>query len=419
MADRRVFVWIATLGKIRRGAVRVDADVEACTPAVKRQLAEIYQPDAGHRPYRMVLGLASISISGIYHTLMRLTGAQREQLHFWQSLADVGLSGHAAVFQVEHVTVTEVNARLQQLTDKKNRGLVNELEEGQGPRLMADLQQQMPELPPGFVPSTVVRLPAPFAQLLVARHGEWTSFLLPQVPADRAGLIGTRGLVFSWQTLQLAPPVLPIQVRNFAESELVLSADVALEIADSLREVAMTSSADNPACDLGALQRHVAILQLVHDQMQASHVVDNARDLQHRHLLSSTRVPYRTAFLLRVMMFAGVLRSAHHLKEALMHAVALVLPSTLAQTFRTLIDECSTISPAESTVSRWRPVLDAAIMVNARAENRKKVGRVSRMLMADSSVQHNRDFEHIVVSEFDKEYLPDLLQASNALVLLW
>ena len=276
MAEQRVFVWVATLGKIRRGTIRLDADVESRTTAVQQQLAEAELTCSdGERPYRLVLGLASIVTRGVYHTMTRLTRAEREQLGFWESLANCSLSGHCYLFDVKHVSAVDASARLQHLTEKKFRGLVNTLEGGQGPRLIAGLKQPLPELPPALVPSIVVRLPAPYAQLLVAGHCQWNSFLLPQVPAYRPGFAGTRGLTFCWRTLGLVRPVLPDpdHGHHFNECELSLTADVALEIADALRDVANNRSEDNAVYDPGTLQKHVATMQLVHDQLQANHIV--------------------------------------------------------------------------------------------------------------------------------------------------
>ena len=160
-------------------------------------------------------------------------------------------------------------------------------------------------------------------------------------------------------------------------------------------------------------------MQLLHDQLLPESFVRSAKELQHRHLLAGHRVAYRATFLLRVMLLGGLLKSSSNLKEALQHALASVPSSSIQQSFGRLVDECSQVLPSAASMSRWRFVLDAAIMVHHRLEIERRGDRVCRVLMADSSVQHNRDFEHILVSEIERDSLVDLLDASHELAHLW
>lgn len=166
----------------------------------------------------------------------------------------------------------------------------------------------------------------------------------------------------------------------------------------------------------------------LHEHLSPLAFVKRARALKGRNVWTdgcrklSARVPYQAAFMLRVMLMSGVLRSSSDLRESLMIALSLVLPPTLLPTFANLLKTLSDIIPAASTVSRWRLILDAAIMEHERGVNHAsgscKEQRV-RYMMADSSVQHNRNFEHIVVSSMRSDALADSLQQANELTRLW
>ena len=233
------FVWLTTLGKLKRGGTRVDADLEALTPSIVRQLQAAGLPsEAIPENYRCVLGLASIQPCCAYDHMVKLSTAEREQLHYWQSLADCCMSGMASRFKVVHsYAFTEVH-RLQQLSERKFRGLVCSLEDGQEDQLFATLGGAFIGLPAGSA-SIVVRLPAPFARLIAA--GAWTSCLLPQLPpAGKGSFAGTTGLGFNWDVLRLDRPAQPQGLLAFQESDLALTADIAIEIADALRDLAAT-----------------------------------------------------------------------------------------------------------------------------------------------------------------------------------
>jgi hypothetical protein len=87
-----------------------------------------------------------------------------------------------------------------------------------------------------------------------------------------------------------------------------------------------------------------------------------------------------------------------------------------------MVDAAPGALPGESSVSRWRFLLDYAMMQIERDDLQAKVrdGKSSvRYLMADSSMQHGRDFEHIIVRQIPTESLATLLRTANTLRDLW
>ena len=405
------FVWLSTLGKVRRGGVRVDADAEALTPAVCQELQAAGLSESTGAPYRQIVALVEITSVCPFHIMTKLRHPPHlHQILFWQSLANTCLYGSCYLFRVGRVIPLPDEHRIQQLGGGKLRGFVNVLEEGQGPRMLRSLGA-VPGLIPDEIQDVVVRLPGPFAQLIAS--GSWDTFVLPQIPVVEGG---TSGLCFSWSLLPVACPAQPNGLLQFPDIDLELNAAAVLEMADTLREFATLAHGEQiPA----QLQRLVATLQKFHDEICPEVFVKNARDLQHRHVLASSKIPFQSAYLLRVMLFSGVLKSSSHLREALMQALSIVLPKTLLPTFKNLLNECASVVPHASTISRWRFILDAAIMIHNRKLNALPGRRMSRVLMADSSVQHGRDFEHIVVSEVDKANIIDVYVTANRLAEHW
>jgi hypothetical protein len=87
-----------------------------------------------------------------------------------------------------------------------------------------------------------------------------------------------------------------------------------------------------------------------------------------------------------------------------------------------MLDAAPGALPDESSVSRWRFLLDYAMMQIERDDLQAKVrdGKSSvRYLMADSPMQHGRNFEHIIVRQIPTENLATLLRTANQLRDLW
>ena len=157
-------------------------------------------------------------------------------------------------------------------------------------------------------------------------------------------------------------------------------------------------------------------MQALYHQLSPLAFVKRAKDMRGRHHWLdksgrvASRVPYKAIFLLRVMLMSNTLRSASGMKECLKHALSLILPQSLLKTFLTLLDECGDVIPAPATISRWRLVLDCGIMVMRRRRHVANCGNAVRYLQADSSAQHSRDFEHVVVCTVEAESLGDAMQ---------
>ena len=429
--------WLSSIGALKRGNLRIHPAAEALTPSVVADLdaAMDWQlMDAAERAQRLPVGhvfaLAAVRLSSLHHQLATLQRHERSQLEFWEAIADSDLSGRGYLFEVTRIVPLVHPIRLQQLGDRKFRGLVCQLEDGQVGSLIASLETAFPGLGEEDLPELAFRLPAPYVCLLTC--GAWRSFLLPQVPPREGKLAGTSGLQFNLDLLRIRPedlPVVPVgYVHTNAEDEGVTAA-MALGIADMLRDywhlLEQRRNLGEDGARMAAVQKGAVGLQELHKQLTPLAFVKQAREMGLRSTWTdgcrklSARLPYKAAFLLRAMLMSGMLRNSAQLKETIAVALALVLPKSLQRTFQQLLHDCSGITPSQSTMSRWRLIVDVALMVFHRRRNRSEAGNWVRYMQADASVQHQRDFEHIVVCSIKEEHIADAFEQALELERHW
>ena len=75
--------------------------------------------------------------------------------------------------------------------------------------------------------------------------------------------------------------------------------------------------------------------------------------------------------------------------------------------------------PHKSTLSRWRLLVDGCFMMVERQRNASTNTSKVRYLMADSSTQHGRDFEHVTALSIDGTDIVEAYENANALVNFW
>ena len=171
----------------------------------------------------------------------------------------------------------------------------------------------------------------------------------------------------------------------------------------------------------------VAVLQAFSDQSSPEAARRAARQIRSHVTIgdstgghSRTRNHYKISFLVRACLLGQLLRNQSTSKPVMTHVITAVLPAVVRETFLRVVDECQHIQPDPATISRWRFLIDAALMLYSRRKVEEDGGGLSkaRYLMADASSQHNREFEHIVVLEVDRSKLQELLLAYWDLVHL-
>ena len=169
----------------------------------------------------------------------------------------------------------------------------------------------------------------------------------------------------------------------------------------------------------------VLALQSLEDQMDPLAFIKTIKDIRGRanQLSMETTLratPYKAAFLVKTLLMCDLLRNSGDLCDVLCHSIEILIPKVLWGPFKELLEVSRTILPDKSTVSRWRMLLDGAFMLFYRKHNAELLaGGSVRYFMADSSTQHGRDYEHIVVRTVRAAMLPVLLGHVQDLCDLW
>ena len=197
--------------------------------------------------------------------------------------------------------------------------------------------------------------------------------------------------------------------------EAKLDAPWALRIADMLRDAAAAlpmQGEDNDGLEFNReryqeLVDAVFAMQSLHDQLDPMFFVKAVKAMEGRVAIDNLtaegfrKSKYNVFWLLRVLMMCDILRSADGLLEALKRAMEMCLPPILLPTILDIIGAPSHIVPSASSISRWRLLLDAALMMAQRSRNNNG-GEYCRYLMSDSSTQHGRSFQMTVVTSIKK-----------------
>jgi hypothetical protein len=90
--------------------------------------------------------------------------------------------------------------------------------------------------------------------------------------------------------------------------------------------------------------------------------------------------------------------------------------------FIAILEESKHVMPSPSSVSRWRTIIDGAMMIVERdliADAYSRGERFARYFMADSSTQHRKEFQHVVIRSIRLAVIARLAALADELVGLW
>jgi hypothetical protein len=128
------------------------------------------------------------------------------------------------------------------------------------------------------------------------------------------------------------------------------------------------------------------------------------------------RFLYRTAFLVNVCLLSGMLSHDSGLRETLVQALHVALPSRVARPLTDILSNRAMYAlPDKATVSRWRLLIDAALMLYMRECNLDG-GPWFRYMMVDSSTQGGRDYELIICSSIRRDEVSSLRRDAHILI---
>lgn len=309
---------------------------------------------------------------------------------------------------------------MQQCSNARRRGCVIPMEEGQEERLIHLYGRQMPAwLRDGPGSGLVARLPGPHALLCAA--GAWPSFALVHMPVTTRG--GAASLSIDWQAMNMRPEELPfcLDVPGLEESaNRGFCPAMALQIADFLRQVCD----DDDEQQRAVVAPWVATLQSYYDDVNIFGVAKRIKDVFGKvtsAAATNKRAPFKALFLVQALLYASALRHDGEFKDMLVMGLRLVLPEVIHRAVMAVLSEQAAVQPSKSAFSRWRLVLDTALMLERRDFSSKQMasGPCVRYLMVDSSVQHGRDYLITLSSTIRQDDLPELMCIAAQLRSLW
>jgi hypothetical protein len=203
-----------------------------------------------------------------------------------------------------------------------------------------------------------------------------------------------------------------------------ISGELVHGVADALREFSLTldCSTQDGSARSSELEKWVRAMRKMEHQLTRMHLAKLIKSMPGAHgdegaQSRRRRAPFQVAYLVQSMMLGDMLRNSRDLQRTLRLCIKVLVPPVMQEVVFDYLDECSHTVPDKGTISRWRVLLDGAFRLLHRRTS--AVSECSRYLMADSSMQHGRDFEHIVYLMVRNEMLPRLFHMANDLIRLW
>ena len=418
-----VAVWLVSLDTLRLSGRRIHIASQAGSSdhieAVNEEEGAQDEKDDG----ASVFGVAEILVENVvpYHNVLILDGSEKEQLRFWQHMVGQRLDGAAYVVKLVNVTPLDALLPLEPLSCRKFRGLLVSLDEYFANAATRQLGQRGVWMQEENHDVSYLAIRAPQAYLEKVCSGSWTSLVLPHMPTTS----GSAALLVQWSKAGLVAPPFPDRPGDdIAAAELVLDQNVIDVSMDIIRAHAsgLDPGDDFERVELQTLRRVIAILEETYDCLDEGMLARAARDLVgvgDSHVQTSRR-QYQAAYLVKVLVMTNTLRNSSSLQETVRKAMRLVLPQVLLKPFETVLESSKTQFPHAATISRWRLLLDGAFMLLQRRLHQDTCrGNCIRYILADSSLQHRRDFEHIVIMQVRRDCLQSLWRASAELTSLW
>ena len=431
-----MLLWVSSMQSLTLDGRRLAISREALSDQANGGAAGSQAVD----DHAKVCALVEIDAIDVYHCMMRVSAGLKRQLFLWKQVTGENLHGNSYIFRVRKKLGLDQPRGLQQFTSKHFRTLIVMLESEQGPALWNDaavVRELAAEAP--WVgtdpPALSIRLPEPFIhKLLGDTNGDWSAILLPHL--CRQGRAAA-SLTINWKLLGKVPPSLPSHVSRLpmsAKGAGVLDSSIVDFAIDCLQSYAAAlplpdmddmEQDGSPNPEYLALQSCVEIFQAFLDGLDPSAFVRSVREMTGKGsgFWKSTRRPYQVAFLVKAVTMASLLRSSAALPEVLVSAASITLPPVLQPAFKHMLARCQQRIPNESTISRWKLLVDGGFMLFQGLKNQQRLGDNSggfvRYLMADASTQHTRDFEHIMLATIAKNDLSHIYNSACELLDTW
>ena len=424
MASLFQYAWLGSVNEAIHNGRKLFLSRDAQTPAIKAEFEA-----AGLQLDRFVteniVALALVQCVSVHHMMRLETIADSEQSRFWRCMLSVPLDGKLYCFKIVQLANLPRPIEFQQLSSRKVRGLVVQMEDLQPQRLLSLFEPPPPWLPANVVPDIVLRFPGPFVSLCCARR--WNMLSMPNL--SRIGNFGSCSMNINWRLLGMKSRDLPSAPLCFLGDSMrrhVVGRAELRGCSDLLRQYALDfdiSDAENVGI-YTHIEMCVASLQQLADDLDPMAFLQTVKKLDGRIVDDSSMgrirsIPYRASYMVQIMCCADLLRNSDSLKDVLVQAIALIVPASIKPALMNLVDAARHATPNKGTISRWRMILDCSYMLVQRQylESISDSG-FAAYAMSDSSMQHGRDFEHIILKIIPEASLLQMHQAANDLIRL-
>ena len=416
------YAWLASLGSdVTLRGKSANLNFESSTADFYETVDRVGSPYPSPLEWgNKIFGLAKLRLHACWHLMQPHRDDVRQQVLFWQDVLDFSMHGDSYIFEVVDILALPDVEPVQQLANRRLRGLVCDMEIEQATKLSETAHDLVGWLPEDKVPLTIVRLPSAHVYCIV--HGVWDKIVLPQM--DHESL---KAASFSWKKLGISlcdVPKLPSHVSSVNEIDPIpLNETIANEVLQHLTILASKISLDSPEGleQFHSVERCVHIMDTVRDELSVTAFAKRIKDMQHGHHIESERSTHRTsykvAFLVHASIMADALRNSSDFKNILKRVVKLIVPPMLQSLLITHIDDHAKLLPHKSTISRWRLLIDAAFMVFTRRSLMDI--KYTRYMMTDSSTQHRRDSQHTCYLQIANADIVDVFWSSNSLATFW
>eukprot|EP00971_Amphidinium_carterae_P337377 6474145-Amphidinium_carterae.2 len=442
--DKEAWLWLLSINSLRYRGHRIDVTHEASAFARNCDV-----PDCNHAA-GSVVGIVKLKKLSLYSQMAPIDESMQQQLTFWQHLCNRRFEdGELCILEFSRATLLQHITPVQQLSCRKLRGLVVQLELGQPDSLLSVLDSGTQGLMSNVKVNVGLRMPLQFAFLCATRC--WKRVMLPHMPARKSS--GASGLSIDFKLLGTALHLIPLQVplkalnapQNACLDQPLLLFSELLKLcvgvripctcdckeadciqflrlyAETLTPGLQDDSMDAERTEFRLVERCVLVLSQLFESMDSTAFLREARNMTGKANTAESRLglkrPFQVAYMVKVLCMADLLRSQSTVTTALQSAMEIAMPRVLRPAFKTLLAEHKTVIPHESTISRWRMLLDGALMLVSRARHWAD-GHV-RFIMTDGSTQHKRHVQHTLVRSVRKSDVVRLYGEATHLATIW
>ena len=342
--------------------------------------------------------LVELHVRRRYAPTELLSAVERLQLHFWEAMYGKPMDNALVFFGINRVVPLKLAdgsyPTLLDIQARRRRGNfveLNDVEVAQCCREGIVVEQ---------ICRVCLRVPAPYAVLVATER--WSAIGLPDDPAQLAALN------VPWNVWALASPPQHVLYGGDRHNPVAYQ-----DVADALRLAFASATGNDERARLAELVRTTqAIANDANPDLYRRRVLFSGVGNDMRH------ARYDGMYTFKVFLTMSHLKASRMLPLIFRDVAELLFTDSTMQQLDALIEEASKLSMSPTTISRATVLFDGAFMLWTRRWNEQMLteGGCSRYFMADSSMQHSREFEAVWLLTVRNSDLVTGLRAANELI---